>query len=135
MNYPCDFVCQCHCVPVKKCVQLILSGGATKIPKLQQAVRELFPDAELLSGISPDEVIATGAAKQGSYLARPFDPDCEHLAMEVPAVSKPICVKVNLIVAAITCTVDSFLLQVLHKTFMHNSIIMPACFVFYLQDS
>jgi molecular chaperone DnaK (HSP70) len=79
----------------KTITKLILSGGATKIPKLQQAVRELFPDAELLSGISPDEVIATGAAKQGSYLARPFDPDCEHLAMEVPAVSKPICVKVS----------------------------------------
>lgn len=116
-------------------MQLILSGGATKIPKLQQAVRELFPDAELLSGISPDEVIATGTAKQGSYLARPFDPDCEHLAMEVPAVSKPICVKVSLNMVAITCTVDSFLLQVLHKTFMHKSIIRPANFVFYLQDS
>jgi len=121
MNYPCDFADHCHCIPVKKCVQLILSGGATKIPKLQQAVRELFPDAELLSGISPDEVIATGAAKQGSYLARPFDPDCEHLAMEVPAVSKPICVKVNLNMTVITCTVDSFLLQVLHETFMCNS--------------
>lgn len=85
------------------------------MPKLQQAVRELFLDAEVLSGISPDEVIATGAAKQGSYLARPFDPDCEHLAMEVPAVSKPICVKVNLNMAAITCTIETFLLQVLHK--------------------
>lgn len=116
-------------------MQLILSGGATKIPKLQQAVRELFPDAELLSGISPDEVIATGAAKQGSYLARPFDPDCEHLAMEVPAVSKPICVKVNLNMAAIICPLESFLLEVLHKTFMHNSIIMSAFFMFYLQDT
>jgi len=118
-----------------KNVQLILSGGATKIPKLQQAVRELFPDAELLSGISPDEVIATGAAKQGSYLARPFDPDCEHLAMEVPAVSKPICIKVNLNTATITCTVGSFLLQVLQKTFMHNKILMSAYFMLYLQDT
>ena len=135
MNYPCDFAYQCHCIPVKKCVQLILSGGATKIPKLQQAVRELFPDAELLSGISPDEVIATGAAKQGSYLARPFHLDCERLAMEVPAVSKPIYVKVNLNMAAITCTVDSFLLQVLHKTFMCNSIIISTYFMFYLKDT
>ena len=116
-------------------MQLILSGGATKIPKLQQAVRELFPDAELLSGISPDEVIATGAAKQGSYLARPFDPDCEHLAMEVPAVSKPICVKVNLNMVTITCTVASFLFRVLRKIFMRSRILMSAYFMFYLQDT
>jgi molecular chaperone DnaK (HSP70) len=86
-----------------KLMQLILSGGAMKMPKLQQAVGELFPDAEILNGISPDEVIATGAAKQGSFLARPFDPDCEHLAIEVPAVSRPICVKVSLNMAAIVC--------------------------------
>ena len=66
-----------------------------KTPKLQQAVKEMFPDAELLTGIAPDEVIATGVARQGSNLARPFDPDCEHLAMEVPATSKPICIKVR----------------------------------------
>jgi molecular chaperone DnaK (HSP70) len=97
------------------------------MPKLQQAVRELFPEAEVVSGISPDEVIATGAAKQGSYLQRPFDPDCEHLAMEVPAVSKPICVKVNLNMSTITCTVESFLLQVSHKILLpSNSTIMSA---------
>ncbi|XP_021923589.1 heat shock 70 kDa protein 14-like isoform X2 [Zootermopsis nevadensis] len=79
----------------KLITKLILSGGAMKMPKLQQAVGDLFPESEVLSGISPDEVIATGAARQGSYLARPFDPDCEHLAIEVPAVSKPICVKVS----------------------------------------
>lgn len=71
------------------------------MPKLQQAVGDLFPESEVLSGISPDEVIATGAARQGSYLARPFDPDCEHLAIEVPAVSKPICVKVSLNMEAV----------------------------------
>jgi len=78
------------------------------MPRLQQAIGELFPDAELLSGISPDEVIATGAARQGGYLARPFDPDCEHLSMEVPAVSKPICVKVSLDTAAIVPAVELF---------------------------
>lgn len=86
-----------------------------KMPKLQQVVGELFPDSEVLSGISPDEVIATGAAKQGSYLARPFDPDCEHLAIEVPAVSKPICVKVSLNVVAIISAFQLLSLQETHK--------------------
>ncbi|XP_069703029.1 heat shock 70 kDa protein 14-like [Periplaneta americana] len=75
--------------------KLILSGGAMKTPKLQQAIGDLFPDAEVLNGISPDEVIATGAAKQGGYLPGPFDQDCENLSVEVPAVSKPICFKVS----------------------------------------
>ncbi|KAJ9577007.1 hypothetical protein L9F63_006444 [Diploptera punctata] len=77
----------------KAITKVILAGGAMKMPKMQQAVKEIFPEAELLSGISPDEVIATGAARQGGSLTRPFDPDCEHLAMEVPATSKPIYFK------------------------------------------
>ncbi|PSN38263.1 Heat shock 70 kDa protein 14 [Blattella germanica] len=75
--------------------KLLFSGGAMKTPKLQQVIKDMFPDAELLTGIAPDEVIAIGAAKQGSSLQRGFDPDCEHLAMEVPATSKPICVKIS----------------------------------------
>lgn len=86
-----------------------------KMPKLQQAVGELFPDSEVLSGISPDEVIATGAARQGSYLARPFDPDCEHLAIEVPAVSKPICIKVSLNMEHVISAFELLSLQEINK--------------------
>ncbi|KAJ8877843.1 hypothetical protein PR048_022302 [Dryococelus australis] len=74
--------------------KLILCGGSMKIPKLQQMLGDLFPVATKLCGFAPDEVIALGAAKHGTYLSCSFDPDCEHLSMEVPAVSKPVYVKV-----------------------------------------
>lgn len=42
--------------------QVILTGGSTKIPKMQQMLREHFRGKELFCQISPDEVIAYGAA-------------------------------------------------------------------------
>jgi len=47
---------------------IIFSGGSMKIPKLQSAVSGLFPEAEVLSSISPDEVIAQGCAKQAAIV-------------------------------------------------------------------
>nr|CAD7446869.1 unnamed protein product [Timema bartmani] len=58
-------------------------------------VSDLFPEATMFSSINPDEVIAVGAAKQASFLSCSFDPDCEHLSMELPAVSKPIFIKLS----------------------------------------
>ena len=43
---------------------MILCGGTTKIPILQKKMKDSFPNADILSSISPDEVIAIGAAKQ-----------------------------------------------------------------------
>uniref|UniRef100_A0AAU0MVG6 Heat shock protein family A member 14 variant X1 n=1 Tax=Urechis unicinctus TaxID=6432 RepID=A0AAU0MVG6_UREUN len=48
--------------------QVVVSGGCGKIPLLQQQLREKFPNAELLTSIPPDEVIAIGAAKQAGLL-------------------------------------------------------------------
>lgn len=45
---------------------MILCGGTLKVPKLQKYFRDTFPAAEILNSISPDEVIAVGAAKQGN---------------------------------------------------------------------
>lgn len=42
--------------------KVVLSGGTCKIPRLQQLVAETFPSAEVLASISPDEVLAYGAA-------------------------------------------------------------------------
>ncbi|KAI0211319.1 Heat shock 70 kDa protein 14 [Lamellibrachia satsuma] len=49
--------------------KVILCGGCTKVPSLQQQLAEYFSGAELLSSIAPDEVIAVGAAKQASILS------------------------------------------------------------------
>ncbi|MGB9664313.1 MAG: molecular chaperone DnaK [Ignavibacteria bacterium] len=48
--------------------EVILVGGSTRIPKVQQVVRELF-GKEPHKGVNPDEVVAVGAAIQGAVLS------------------------------------------------------------------
>jgi molecular chaperone DnaK len=48
--------------------QVILVGGMTRMPKVQQQVQNLFSKAPH-KGINPDEVVAMGAAIQGAVLA------------------------------------------------------------------
>lgn len=47
--------------------EVILVGGSTRIPKVQQIVKELF-GREPHKGVNPDEVVAVGAAIQGAVL-------------------------------------------------------------------
>ncbi|XP_013146364.1 PREDICTED: heat shock 70 kDa protein 14 [Papilio polytes] len=51
-----------------KISKIVLCGGSMKIPKLQSAIANLLPKAEVLSGISPDEVIAVGCAYEAGLL-------------------------------------------------------------------
>jgi len=48
--------------------EVILVGGQTRMPRIQQLVRELFAK-EPNKGVNPDEVVAVGAAIQGAVLA------------------------------------------------------------------
>ncbi|GIW94182.1 MAG: chaperone protein DnaK [Pirellulaceae bacterium] len=48
--------------------EVVLVGGSTRIPKIQQFVRDYF-GKEPHKGVNPDEVVAVGAAIQGSVLA------------------------------------------------------------------
>lgn len=48
--------------------QVILVGGSTRIPKIQEAVKEFF-GKEPSKGVNPDEVVAIGAAIQGGVLS------------------------------------------------------------------
>lgn len=48
--------------------EVVLVGGSTRIPKVQDLVRELF-GKEPHKGVNPDEVVAVGAAIQGAVLA------------------------------------------------------------------
>ncbi len=65
--------------PVRQCLadaglkpgqidEVILVGGQTRMPKVQQVVRELF-GKEPHKGVNPDEVVAIGAAIQAGVLA------------------------------------------------------------------
>lgn len=48
--------------------EVILVGGSTRIPKIQEKVKEFF-GKEPHKGVNPDEVVAIGAAIQGGVLA------------------------------------------------------------------
>ena len=48
--------------------EVVLVGGSTRIPKVQQIVKELF-GKEPHKGVNPDEVVAIGAAIQAGVLA------------------------------------------------------------------
>ncbi len=54
-------------VDPKKIDEVVLVGGSTRIPKVQQLVREFF-GKEPHKGVNPDEVVAVGAAVQGGVL-------------------------------------------------------------------
>jgi molecular chaperone DnaK len=48
--------------------EVVLVGGSTRIPKVQQLVSTFFGGKELHKGVNPDEVVAVGAAIQGAVL-------------------------------------------------------------------
>ncbi len=55
-------------VDPKKIDEVVLVGGSTRMPKVQQLVKEFF-GKEPHKGVNPDEVVAIGAAIQGGVLA------------------------------------------------------------------
>ena len=55
-------------VEPSKIDEVVLVGGSTRMPKVQQLVREFF-GKEPHKGVNPDEVVAIGAAIQGGVLA------------------------------------------------------------------
>ena len=48
--------------------EVVLVGGSTRIPKVQELVKEIF-GKDPHRGVNPDEVVSVGAAIQGSVLA------------------------------------------------------------------
>ena len=49
--------------------EIVLVGGSTRIPKVQQLLQEFFNGKEPIKGINPDEAVAYGAAVQGGVLS------------------------------------------------------------------
>ncbi len=48
--------------------EIVLVGGSTRVPKVQEMVKKIF-GKDPHKGVNPDEVVAVGAAIQGSVLA------------------------------------------------------------------
>ena len=48
---------------------MVLVGGSTRIPKVQQLIKDYFNGKEPNKGVNPDEAVAYGAAVQGGILS------------------------------------------------------------------
>ncbi|EFP07648.1 CRE-HSP-4 protein [Caenorhabditis remanei] len=48
--------------------EIVLVGGSTRIPKVQQLIKDFFNGKEPSRGINPDEAVAYGAAVQGGVI-------------------------------------------------------------------
>ncbi|MBM7113271.1 molecular chaperone DnaK [Archangium primigenium] len=64
---PCRIALKDAGVPAQQIHQVLLVGGMTRMPAVQQKVKEFF-GKEPHKGINPDEVVAVGAAIQGGVL-------------------------------------------------------------------
>lgn len=49
--------------------EIVLVGGSTRIPKVQELIKDFFDGREPNKGINPDEAVAYGAAVQGGVLS------------------------------------------------------------------
>ena len=64
---PCKKAIEDSGIPVSKIDEVILVGGQTRTPKVQETVKKLF-GREPHKGVNPDEVVAVGAAIQAGVL-------------------------------------------------------------------
>jgi molecular chaperone DnaK len=64
---PCKQAMQDAGVTPQNIDEVVLVGGQTRMPRIQQVVRDLF-GKEPHKGVNPDEVVAVGAAVQGGVL-------------------------------------------------------------------
>ena len=48
--------------------RVILVGGSTRVPAVQQMIQQIFPSSKIDRSINPDEAVALGAAIQGGIL-------------------------------------------------------------------
>lgn len=60
---------------------VVLVGGSSRIPKIQQLLTDFFNGKELCKSLNPDEAIAYGAAVQGAVLAGCQDEEVKDLLL------------------------------------------------------
>lgn len=65
---PCELALRDAKLTPSQIDEVILVGGSTRIPKIQEIVKNFF-GKEPSKGVNPDEVVAVGAAIQGGVLA------------------------------------------------------------------
>jgi len=65
----------------KEIDEIVLVGGSTRIPKVQQLIKDFFNGKEPNRGINPDEAVAFGAAVQGGILSGESDENTKDLLL------------------------------------------------------
>jgi molecular chaperone DnaK len=65
---PCTQALKDSGLPLEKIDEAVLVGGSTRVPKVQELVKQLFR-REPHKGVNPDEVVGLGAAVQAGVLA------------------------------------------------------------------
>jgi len=74
---------------------VVLCGGTTKIPRVQDQIRNLLPKAEFMgSSLSSDEIIAIGAATQAQLSAKYEIEWPTGLSLDVKVTETPVTFKV-----------------------------------------
>jgi len=67
--------------------EIVMVGGSTRIPKVQQLIKDFFNGKEPNRGINPDEAVAFGAAVQGGILSGRGSPGKDILLLDVAPLS------------------------------------------------
>ncbi len=65
---PCETALRDAKLKAKEVGEVVMVGGSTRMPRVQQMAKEIFQTQELDKSINPDEVVAVGAAIQGGVL-------------------------------------------------------------------
>merc|ERR1712127_505273 len=61
--------------------EIVLVGGSTRIPKVQQLIKDFFNGKEPNRGINPDEAVAYGASVQGGILGGEQSEETKHILL------------------------------------------------------
>merc|ERR1712178_503417 len=70
MGSPVKQVLEDSGVQKNQIADVVLVGGSTRIPKVQQLIKDFFGGKEPNRGVNPDEAVAYGAAVQGGVLSK-----------------------------------------------------------------
>ena len=68
LRKPCEAALKDAGLSASEVSDIVMVGGSTRIPMVQEITKEIFQTAELDKSINPDEVVAVGAAIQGGVL-------------------------------------------------------------------
>merc|ERR1712100_135190 len=60
---------------------IVLVGGSTRVPKIQELLSDFFGGRQLCRSINPDEAVAYGAAVQGAILAGVRHSVCDSIVL------------------------------------------------------